>query len=142
MGAELKPFNVNVLTVLPGSLHTDSWVTANKITLSARSGESLEGSSYTKNFKSIPDYAPYREKSLEWALKQEQNRIQAGDPTLAAKAISDVVHGALEGRTEWPKLGMLALGEDAERDIRDKCNTVLKNLDETGEIVRSIRRPL
>ena len=140
MAEELRPFNIKVLTVMPGSLHTESWATANKITLSAKSGETLEGSSYTKDYSFIADYEPYREKSFEWALKQEQERIRGGDTKLAASAIVNVVHDALEGRMQWPRLGMLALGEDAERDIRAKCNGVLQNLDETLEISRSVKR--
>lgn len=92
--------------------------------------------SHSSNVNQIPDYIPYNEKSFQWS--SEQDGIQSGDPKLAAKAIIDVVHSALEGQMQWPRLDMLVLGEDAERDIREKCNNVLRNLDETQGIIRSI----
>ncbi len=68
---------------------------------------------------------------------------QAGDPAKAADAIIDVVRGEglgvktkQEGGTGWPFI--LTLGEDGDRDVRQKCELVVKTLDEWKEVAMSI----
>ncbi|KAG1874809.1 hypothetical protein F4604DRAFT_1680714 [Suillus subluteus] len=62
---------------------------------------------------------------------------QPGDPMKAMKFVVDVVRGegVAVGR-EWPLY--LALGEDAERDIRNKCMMMLKHLDEWQDVIRDV----
>ncbi|KAH0578135.1 hypothetical protein H2248_004100 [Termitomyces sp. 'cryptogamus'] len=56
-----------------------------------------------------------------------------GDPAKAMEAVVDIVRGEgiAKGRP-WPNL--LILGEDAGRDVRNKCNKVLKALDEWKDV--------
>ena len=113
----------------------------------------------------IPDYDPVRHKISAWVTAQSGKEV--GDPGKAASAIVDVVRGeglaqtrkeyysdsdsASEGHTpdgiptagsdqsvnrRWPST--LALGYDADRDIREKCMDVLRVLDEWRDVACSI----
>ena len=100
----------------------------------------------------IADYTPLRKKTLEWMIKQDG--VQHGDPIKAAHAIVDVVCGEglavpiaqriSNGQDECtdgtspPLPELLVLGEDAEVNIRDRCMTVLKCLEEWKDVTRSI----
>lgn len=111
---------------------------------------------------SIEDYNLVRTKLIEWM--KSQNGKQPGDPVASARAIVDVVRGEVDvprepvakavlGNVEskplseatnndvrraWPDLDMLVLGSDAEANIREKCERVVRNLDDWKEVVRSI----
>ena len=91
----------------------------------------------------IADYAALRARQLEWMTKV----LNEGDAEKSAKAIVDVVTSegssliTKDGKTRgWPELDMLVLGRDAEANIRDKCNAVLRNLDEWQDVTRGILR--
>ncbi|KAJ8582665.1 hypothetical protein M405DRAFT_749909, partial [Rhizopogon salebrosus TDB-379] len=62
---------------------------------------------------------------------------QPGDPMKAMKVVVDIVRGegVAVGR-EWPLY--LVLGEDAERDVRNKCTKILKHLDEWQDVIRDV----
>lgn len=112
---------------------------------------------------SLEDYDPMRARLLGWM--KAQNGKQPGDPVASARAIVDVVRGEvdisqtktthpgadkaspnplprLQERSEsertWPDLDMLVLGSDAEANIREKCERVIRNLDDWKDVVRSI----
>ena len=64
---------------------------------------------------------------------------QPGDATKAAEVIVDIVRGEGVGESakeEWP--GQIVLGSDAEKDIREKCERILRNLDRWKEVSASI----
>ncbi|KAL5499090.1 hypothetical protein ACEPAH_1608 [Sanghuangporus vaninii] len=97
----------------------------------------------------IADYVEMRKRVISWA-KTSSSSIN-GDVEKCAQAIVDVVcgnaqrHHSSDGEVEcankalsWPDLNMLILGTDAEANIRDKCNAILKSLDEWKEVVRGI----
>lgn len=70
---------------------------------------------------------------------------QPGDPIKSAETIVDVVRGervkyksATKDIGDWPDLNMLVLGSDALTNIRDKCERILRNLDEWESVARSI----
>ncbi|KAL5523047.1 hypothetical protein ACEPAF_1314 [Sanghuangporus sanghuang] len=100
----------------------------------------------------IADYVEMRKRVISWA-KTSSSGIN-GDVEKSAQAIVDVVcgdarrqhsHSSTDGEIEganktlsWPDLNMLILGTDAEANIRDKCNAILKSLDEWKEVVRGI----
>lgn len=89
----------------------------------------------------IADYAELRKRQVAW-LYDAERRMPNGDADKCARAIVNVVSGKedAEGGNDrgWPALGMLVLGADAEMNIRDKCDAVLKNLDEWKEVVRGV----
>ena len=70
---------------------------------------------------------------------------QPGSSSESAKVIVGVVRGdrvaskanAKEGG-DWPDLDMLVLGSDALTNIREKCQRILKSLDEWEGVARSI----
>ncbi|TDL27961.1 short-chain oxidoreductase [Rickenella mellea] len=125
LSAELVPFNIRVLSVLPGALRTSNWPNLTVLP-----------SSRSSSLSSVRDaYGPMRDATL--AHMSTLHGTQPGDPALAAEAIVDVVRGegAAAGRA-WP--GMLALGEDAEGDIREKLGSVEGNLNEWKDVTRGI----
>ncbi|KAG6877945.1 hypothetical protein C0993_001803 [Termitomyces sp. T159_Od127] len=116
--AEVSPFNIRVLLVAPGSFRTEgiynqTYHTSNPITANG----------------------PLREASMtKFEILAEASK---GDPAKAMEAVIDIVRGEgiAKGRP-WPEL--LILGEDAERDVRHKCNKVLKALDEWKDVTRGV----
>ncbi|KAH7925194.1 NAD(P)-binding protein [Leucogyrophana mollusca] len=117
LAVELKPFNIRVLIVEPGSFRT-------KV-------------SYAHPFFSanpIPDYDESRKLGFQtFAAHPEKFR---GDPSKAMNIVVDVVRG--EGvATGKPFPLYLVLGEDAETDIRTKCAKVLDHLDEWKSVLRT-----
>lgn len=89
----------------------------------------------------IPDYAELRAARVAWALKQ--SGMQPGCAGKSASVIVDVVcgRGSASGRG-WPDLNMLVLGSDAEMNIREKCERVVKSLDVWQDAVRCINLPV
>ncbi|KAH8099912.1 short-chain oxidoreductase [Phellopilus nigrolimitatus] len=137
IAAEVAPFGIRVLNALPGGLRTQNRESILRISPSIS--------------KSISDYEPVRKRMTEWLTAQMGK--ETGDPAKTALVIVDIVRGegfavssshhldggddAKEnGKPIWPS--MLALGEDAETDIRNKCLQVLHNLDEWKDVSRSI----
>lgn len=115
---EVAPFNIRVLIVEPGSFRTEK--------------------SYRHPFDEtnpIEDYDEDRRRiSSTWGNTAGK---QPGDPTKAMEAVVDVVRG--EGSAAgkpWPL--HLALGRDADRDIRDKCAKMNRHLDEWDEVVKGV----
>lgn len=62
---------------------------------------------------------------------------EKGDPVKAMEVVVDVVRneGVAKGKP-WP--GLLVLGEDSERDIRNKCQATLQILDNWGDVARNV----
>jgi hypothetical protein len=83
----------------------------------------------------VPEYAEIR-RIVRYFIDMGKG-VESGDPKKAAVVIVDVVRGdgLAEGRA-WN--GTLILGSDAERDIRTKCEAIMKNLEEWGDVARSI----
>lgn len=108
---ELRPFGIRVLLVQPGGIRTQMIV-----------------NSELKSDKMVqPEYVPYH--SLCAKVLAGVHGSQPGDPHKASNIIADVVRG--EGCAigkNWPNV--LYLGEDAEHDIRLKCQQVLDRLDD------------
>ncbi|KAH8112312.1 short-chain oxidoreductase [Phellopilus nigrolimitatus] len=116
IAAEVAPFGIRVLNALPGGLRTQNRESILRISPSIS--------------KSISDYEPVRKRMTEWLTAQMGK--ETGDPAKTALVIVDIENG----KPIWPS--MLALGEDAETDIRNKCLQVLHNLDEWKDVSRSI----
>lgn len=153
LGAELAPLGIRVLNVVPGGLRTNNWTnmrllpTAPSAHLSplydpdcgADASISSNEPEGVKSEGGIPDYAATRNSVIAWM--NAQSGTQPGDPATAARAILDVVRSegaAANKRDTFPDMGMLALGSDAEKNIREKCERVMRNLDEWQDVVRSI----
>jgi len=115
LAMEVAPFNIRVLIVEPGAFRTEN-IYINKFDTS----------------NPIPDYDDVR--SGQWGAIHGK---QPGDPVKAMKIVVDIVRGegVGEGR-EWPLY--LVLGEDAERDVRNKCAKILNHLDEWQDIIRDV----
>ncbi|KAG6831013.1 hypothetical protein H0H92_013200 [Tricholoma furcatifolium] len=117
LAVEVAQFNIRVLLVAPGSFRT----------------EGIYGQSYHST-NPIAAYDTLRDTSL--ARFNSIAGTEKGDPCKAMEVVVDIVRGegVASGRP-WP--GLIVLGEDAERDVRDKCGKTLKTLDEWKETVAS-----
>lgn len=150
LSVELAPFNIRVLNVLPGGLRTKNW--ENVMSVSSKKSR-------------ISDYDPVRRKIFAWVEAQAGNEV--GDPVKAASVLVDIVkdEGLVRANTAtasngnmmhehcdsqvglvtsdsvnrgrgWPVA--LALGFDADRDIREKCAKVMRSLDEWKDVACAI----
>lgn len=123
LASEVKPLGIRVLIVEPGAFRT----------------EGIYNYGYYDD-NMISDYDPTRQKMKDFIDKIPGK--EPGDPEKGVQAIFDVVTGT--GRAsgkEWPLY--LFLGNDAERDVRNKCNTMLKLLDsDWNEITRGVSYPV
>ena len=158
--AEVAHLNIRVLNVLPGGMKTCSW---DKMTLLPTSPNALlpvpsdqhskpdEANDSEENSENppskgitrpdeehIPDYAELRERQVKWM----RSAVCDGDPDKCGQAIYNIIAGenteSNDSRSKWPEGNMLVLGEDAGNNIRDKCDTVLRNLDEWKEVIRGV----
>jgi len=118
LALEVAPFNIRVMIVAPGACRTEN-IFINKF------------DTWTNP---IPDYDDVRADAPKWAAAHGK---QPGDPMKVMKVVVDVVRGegVAVGR-EWPLY--LVLGEDAERDVRNKCTKILKHLDEWQDVIRDV----
>lgn len=119
LAVELAPFNIRVLIVEPGAFRT----------------ENIYSNKFDTWTNPIPDYDETR---AETAARYEAiPGKQPGDPMKAMKFVVDVVRGeGIAAGREWPLY--LVLGEDAERDVRNKCMMMLKHLDEWQDVIRDV----
>ncbi|CAM3726067.1 oxidoreductase [Rahnella bruchi] len=108
---ELKPFNIAVTAIQPGSFRTD-WA----------------GRSMVRSPRSISDYdvsfGPVRE------TREKRSGHQPGDPQKAAQAILQLVNSA-----EPP--ASLLLGSDAVKFVREKLQQMHADIDAWEEVSRS-----
>ena len=163
--AELMPLGIRVLTVLPGGIRTACM--ANIIVMPPSPGivslaqsKGLTGQDLGIRTEDgdyvgegcITDYAELRASAL--GRMRAQNGTQIGDPVKTANAIVDVILGeglashcllkagkqstTADGQTKQILPDLLVLGEDAEQNIRERCHSVLRCLDEWQEVTRSI----
>lgn len=118
--SELAQFNIRVLLVEPGSFKTEG------IQNQLFSNENL-----------IPIYDGLRQATKARLQSVGPGGLESGDPHKAVEAIIDVVtdEGAAQGR-EWP--GYLILGNDADRDVRQKCEKVLSTLDSWTDVAKAV----
>ena len=106
---ELAPFSIRVTVVIPGSFRT----------------EKVLGQPMTIH-RHVPEYNELRAAAAQKFAALAGN--ERGDPVKAMELLVDVVRG--EGKAygkEWPM--WLFMGKDAYRDVRNKCDKVLKTLD-------------
>ncbi|KAG2753733.1 NAD(P)-binding protein [Suillus brevipes Sb2] len=119
LAVELAPFNIRVLVVEPGAFRT----------------ENIYSNKFDTWTNPIPDYDETRAETL--ARFEAIPGKQPGDPMKAMKFVVDVVRGeGVAAGREWPSY--LVLGEDAERDVRNKCMMMLKHLDEWKDVIRDV----
>lgn len=119
LAVELAPFNIRVLIVEPGAFRT----------------ENIYSNKFDTWTNPIPDYDETRAETL--ARYEAIPGKQPGDPMKAMKFVVDVVRGeGVAAGREWPLY--LVLGEDAERDVRNKCMMMLKHLDEWKDVIRDV----
>ncbi|KAF8623796.1 hypothetical protein AX17_007299 [Amanita inopinata Kibby_2008] len=115
---ELAPFGVRVLNVAPGAFRTEGIYCNGFYDRNSLASYDDMRSAAIKRFATIPG----KEK---------------GDPDKAMEIIVDVVRGEGVAKDKpWPAL--LALGEDAERDIRNKCIGTMQVLDEWKHVATSM----
>lgn len=121
LALEVAPFNIRVLTLIPGGFYTDS-----------RGGTPLIPSNH------IPDYEPLYD-GLTKMLKTLPG-TQIGDPKKYAHLVLDVVRGEGIMTTEdgglrpWPK--RLFVGSDAVRDARRTFEDWNKTMEEYTDLTR------
>lgn len=108
---ELKPFNIAVTAIQPGSFRTD-WA----------------GRSMVRSPRSISDYdhsfGPIRE------TREKRSGHQPGDPVKAAKAILQLIN------SPEPPVSLL-LGSDAVMYVREKLNQMHRDIDTWEAVSRS-----
>jgi len=118
LSVELAPFSIKVLIVAPGSFRT----------------EGIYGQTFfTSN--PIPAYDDLREITIQRFGSIAGS--QKGDPDKAMEVVVDVVRG--EGKAKgrpWPLY--LALGDDADANIRQRSMSLLKHVDQWGDIIKSV----
>ena len=137
LAAEVAPFNIRILSVLPGAIRTENltntvWISTTKVT---NTGEGPK--------PEIPEYKAMIDATKDFVVQNVGK--QPGSSSESAKVIVNVVRGdrvaskanAKEGG-DWPDLDMLVLGSDALTNIREKCQRILKSLDEWEGVARSI----
>jgi len=118
---ELRPIGIRVLLVQLGGFRT----------------EMISNSELKLSNMVAAEYLPFH--LLCAKVLASVHGCQPGDPQKAVDVIADVVRG--EGCAvgkRWPDI--LVLGEDAEKDIRSKCQDVLARLDdaEWQDVVRGV----
>ena len=111
LGKELKPFNIAVTAVAPGSFRTD-WA----------------GRSMIRTPRSIPDYDPLFNPVRQ--AREEKNGKQLGDPARAASAMMAIIN------SDKPPAHLL-LGSDALGLVRDKLKAYAAEIDAWEELTRS-----
>lgn len=134
IATEVAPCNIRVLNVLPGALRTSNII--NSQVYNPPSSSSF-GVLQIQAPHFIPDYNALRDKMLSYTPKLAGN--QPGDSSKAAEVIVDIVKGEGVGEStkeDWD--GQIVLGSDAEKDIREKCESILRNLDRWKEVSASI----
>lgn len=143
LAAELTPYNIRVLNVVPGAMRTQTWNSARIVHASPGAAFIPATTAFPElqHKEPIPDYDPMREQCIGVLSNLKQKGDQAGDPAKAAEAIIDIVRGEGLGKRAreeggWPPI--LALGEDGDRDVRQKCELVLNSLDEWRDVALSI----
>ncbi len=118
LSAELAPLGVRVLHVAPGSFRTEGIYTNGFHDRNKLVGYDDIRAAAAKRFASVPGN-------------------EKGDPVKAMEVVVDVVRGegVAKGKP-WP--GLLVLGEDSERDVRNKCQATLQLLDTWGDVAKSV----
>lgn len=115
---ELAPFSIRVTIVAPGSFRTEK-VLSQPMTI----------------HNHISSYDGLRAAAAEKFKAVAGN--ERGDPAKAMELLVDVVRG--EGRAagrEWPL--WLFMGKDCYRDVRNKCDRVLQNLDAWEDLATNL----
>ncbi|KAG5727371.1 hypothetical protein E4T56_gene12054 [Termitomyces sp. T112] len=114
LATEVAPFNIRVLLVAPGSFRTEGIYNQEYNMSNPIAANTLVREDSATKFKAL-------------------TQTGQGDPAKAMEAVVDIVRGEgiAKGRP-WPNL--LILGEDAGRDVRNKCNKVLEALDEWKDV--------
>lgn len=118
LSAELAQFNIRTLLVGPGSFRT----------------EGIYSMGWISNDPS-PDYDDLRTRAKSIFATLPGN--ERGDPDKAMNALADIIRGegVAQGR-ELPRY--LILGNDADRQVREKCGIVLDVLDEWKDVTRNV----
>ncbi len=111
LGKELKPFNIAVTAVAPGSFRTD-WA----------------GRSMVRTPRKIPDYDPLFDPIRR--AREDKNGKQPGDPARAACAMLAIMD------SDTPPAHLL-LGSDALGLVRDKLKTYAAEIDLWEDLTRS-----
>ncbi|KAF8312747.1 NAD(P)-binding protein [Cantharellus anzutake] len=144
LAAEVAPFNIRVLTLIPGGFHTEGIV-----------GNPVIVPSHPNHIR-ISDYDAFR-RDLESRMKKLPG-TQLGDPDKLAEVVTAVVggEGIMTGErstsssedhagdvTEsnirpWPK--RLFLGSDAEKDVRDRMAEMNQTMIEWSDVLKSTDR--
>ncbi|KAI0312669.1 NAD-P-binding protein [Amylostereum chailletii] len=119
LSAELKPFNIRVTVVIPGSFDTGLVLP-------------IVGTP-------LPDYDAAREE-LRRRMKDRENEKNKGDPEKGMNALMDVIRGEgrASGKDGWPL--WLFLGDDAIEGIKVRTGSYTKTLDEWRNVGKGLGR--
>ncbi|KAJ7176720.1 hypothetical protein C8R46DRAFT_1077146 [Mycena filopes] len=114
MAVEIAPFSIRMLIVEPAAFKTSS----------------LVNTPYYEGNK-ISDYDAERTRSIAWY--ETINKLVKGDPAKAMDALTDVVRG--EGKAAGRPFPLfLVLGDIGVKGIIEKCETVMKTIEEWKDV--------
>jgi hypothetical protein len=118
LSVELAPFSIKVLIVAPGSFRT----------------EGIYGQPFfTSN--PIPAYDTLRSMIIQRVGTVPGT--ERGDPDKAMEAVVDVVNG--EGKARGRPFPLyLALGQDADVDIRARSAKLVNHMDDWGDVIKNV----
>lgn len=114
MAVEIAPFSIRMLIVEPAAFATNS----------------LLNTPYYEGNK-ISDYDAERTRSIAWY--ETISKLVKGDPAKAMEALTDVVRG--EGKAAGRPFPLfLVLGDIGVKGINEKCETVMKTIEEWKDV--------
>ncbi|KAJ7040672.1 hypothetical protein C8F04DRAFT_995408 [Mycena alexandri] len=114
MAVEIAPFSIRMLILEPAAFRTNG----------------LTGTPYYTGNK-LSDYDEARTKSIAWY--DTIGHLFKGDPAKAMEVLTDVVRG--EGKAAGRPFPLfLVLGDVGVQGITEKCETVLKNIEEWKDV--------
>jgi len=118
LSVELASFSIKVLIVAPGAFRT----------------EGIYGQEFfTSNL--IPAYDDLREVTIQQFGSVAGS--EKGDPDKAMEVVVDVVRG--EGKAKGKPWSLyLALGDDADANIRQRSMKLLNHVDQWGDVIKSV----
>lgn len=132
LAAEVAPFGIRVLTLLPGGFYTTGGVKETP-TLNTLATD-------YPGYRPISDYDAPRAQAKR--MLKSLPGTQPGDLAKFAQVLVDVVkgEGVWEGR-EWPEGSRLVIGSDSERVIKTKIASMEKGMRDYKDVITFTDRP-
>lgn len=129
LATELAPFNIRVLTLVPGGFRTDGTTAFPSL---------ANASSALSSYHAFPDYEPLRAQMQSFL--DNTNGKQLGSPDTFAEIVLDIVRGeGVAVGKPWPE--RLVMGSDSAIDIRGKMQSYERGMVEWVDVLKSTDIP-